>query len=94
MGVLLGGFIEGDPGQARGRHRPTSPSSRPGMVAAQAMTTVFGEVTYPVMGDDQVAQDLLRDDRDAARASRDVVLAHLGFVLFRVATDLRGLPRW
>ena len=27
-------------------------------------------------------------------AVRDVVLAHLGFVLFRVGHDLRGVHRW
>ena len=33
MGVLLGGFIEGDPAQLDGAPRPTSPSSRPGLLA-------------------------------------------------------------
>ncbi len=65
MGVLLGGFIEGDPAKLDGA--PTYLAFvAPGMLAAQSMTTVFGEVTYPVMGDDQVAQDLLLDDRHPA----------------------------
>ena len=49
MGVLLGGFIEGDPAKLDGATSYLA-FVAPGMVAAQAMTTVFGEVTYPVMG--------------------------------------------
>ena len=49
MGVLLGGFIKGDPDQLEGATSYLA-FVAPGMLAAQAMTTVFGEVTYPVMG--------------------------------------------
>jgi lipooligosaccharide transport system permease protein len=82
MGVLLGGFIEGDPDQLDGATSYLA-FVAPGMVAAQAMTTVFGEVTYPVMG-------MIKWNKSyfAMIASPlsvpDVVLAHLGFVLFRV----------
>jgi lipooligosaccharide transport system permease protein len=82
MGVLLGGFIEGDPDQLDGATTYLA-FVAPGMVAAQAMTTVFGEVTYPVMG-------MIKWNKSyfAMIASPlsvpDVVLAHLGFVLFRV----------
>ncbi|MFC4786268.1 ABC transporter permease [Nocardioides sp. MAHUQ-72] len=82
MGVLLGGFIEGDPDQLEGATSYLA-FVAPGMVAAQAMTTVFGEVTYPVMG-------MIKWNKSyfgmiaSPLGVRDVILAHLGFVLFRV----------
>ena len=93
MGVLLGGFIKGDPAKLEGATSYLA-FVAPGLLAAQAMTDVFGEVTYPVMGDDQVAARPTTAMIATPLRSRDVVLAHLGFVLFRVGTDLRGLPRW
>ena len=84
MGVLLGGFIQRDPSQLEG-----APSYlafvAPGLVAAQAMQTVFGEVTYPVMG-------MIKWHKSyygmiaTPLGVREVILAHLGFVTFRVAT--------
>ena len=83
MGVLLGGYVKGGPARLEG-----APSYlafvAPGMVAAQSMTTVFGEVTYPVMG-------MVKWHRTyygmiaTPLGPADVALAHLGFVLFRVA---------
>jgi lipooligosaccharide transport system permease protein len=84
MGVLLGGFIEGDPDQLEGATSYLA-FVAPGMVAAQAMTTVFGEVTYPVMG-------MIKWNRSyfgmiaSPLTVAQVILAHLGFVIFRVAT--------
>jgi lipooligosaccharide transport system permease protein len=84
MGVLLGGFIKGDPAKLEGATSYLS-FVAPGMVAAQAMTTVFGEVTYPVMG-------MIKWHRTyfgmiaTPLGIPEVILAHLGFVLFRVAT--------
>ena len=49
MGVLLGGFIEGDPDQLEGATTYLA-FIAPGLVAAQAMQTAVGETTYPVMG--------------------------------------------
>ena len=46
---LFGGFIKGDPAKLEGATSYLA-FVAPGMLAAQAMTTVFGEVTYPVMG--------------------------------------------
>ncbi len=84
MGVLLGGFIEGDPAKLEGATSYLM-FVAPGMLAAQAMTTVFGEVTYPVMGMVKWHKSYY-----AMIASPlgipDVVLAHLAFVTFRVAT--------
>ena len=48
MGVLLGGFIKGDPDELEGATTYLA-FVAPGMLAAQAMSVVFGEVTYPVM---------------------------------------------
>ena len=84
MGVLLGGFIQGDPTRLEGASTYLA-FVAPGMLAAQTMTTVVGEVTYPVMG-------MIKWQRvyfgmiATPLAVPDIVLAHLGFVAFRVAT--------
>jgi lipooligosaccharide transport system permease protein len=84
MGVLLGGFIKGDPAKLEGATSYLA-FVAPGMLAAQSMTTVFGEVTYPVMG-------MIKWQRTyfgmiaTPLGVPDVVFAHLGFVLYRVAT--------
>ena len=84
MGVLLGGFITRDPSKLDGATSYLS-FVAPGMVAAQAMTTVFGEVTYPVMG--MVKWHKTYFGMIASPLSvPQVILAHLGFVTFRVAT--------
>ncbi|MCW2843819.1 MAG: type transporter [Nocardioides sp.] len=84
MGVLLGGFIEGDPAKLQGATSYLA-FVAPGMVAAQAMTTAFGEVTYPVMG--MIKWHKAYFGMTATPLGvPDVILAHLGFVLFRVAT--------
>jgi lipooligosaccharide transport system permease protein len=83
MGVLLGGFIKGDPHKLEGATSYLS-FVAPGMLAAQSMTTVFGEVTYPVMG-------MIKWNRAyfgmiaTPLEVPDIVFAHLGFVAFRVA---------
>ena len=84
MGVLLGGFIEGDPDKLEGATSYLA-FVAPGMVAAQAMTTVFGEVTYPVMGMVKWHKSYYGMTASPLGVP-DVILAHLGFVLFRVAT--------
>ena len=85
MGVLLGGFIEGDPAQLEGATSYLA-FVAPGMVAAQAMTTAFGETTYPVMG--MVKWNKSYYGMVASPLGvPDVVLSHLGFVTFRVGTS-------
>ncbi len=49
MGVLLGGFIEGDPDRLEGATSYLA-FVVPGLIAAHAMQTAVGETTYPVMG--------------------------------------------
>ena len=84
MGVLLGGFIKGDPSKLEGATSYLA-FVAPGMLAAQSMTTVFGEVTFPVMG-------MIKWHRTyygmiaTPLGVPDIVFAHLGFVMFRVAT--------
>jgi lipooligosaccharide transport system permease protein len=84
MGVLLGGFIEGDPDQLEGATSYLA-FVVPGLVAAHAMQTAVGETTYPVMG-------MIKWNRTyhsmivTPLAVRHVVTAHLLFVLFRLAT--------
>jgi lipooligosaccharide transport system permease protein len=84
MGVFLGGFIQDDPAKLEGATSYLA-FVAPGMLAAQAMTVVFGEVTYPVMSMikwQRTFYGMIASPLNIA----DVVLAHLGFVLFRVGT--------
>ena len=84
LGVLLGGFIKGDPSKLEGATSYLA-FVAPGMVAAQAMTTVFGEVTYPVMG--MIKWQRIYYSMIATPLTvGDIVFAQLGFVMFRVAT--------
>jgi len=84
MGVLLGGFIEADPAKLDGA--PTYLAFvAPGMLAAQSMTTVFGEVTYPVLAAIKWQKTYFSMVATPLTVG-DVILAHLGFVTFRVAT--------
>ncbi len=84
MGVLLGGFIAGDPDQLEGATSYLA-FVVPGLVAAHAMQTAVGEVTYPVMAGikwhktyyAQIATPL-----DPVH----LVAGHLMFVLFRLVT--------
>ena len=84
MGVLLGGFIEGDPDQLEGATSYLA-FIVPGLVAAHAMQTAVGETTYPVMG--MIKWQRIYDSMIATPLQiRDIVAAHLLFVLFRLAT--------
>lgn len=84
MGVLLGGFIKGDPALLEGATTYLA-FVAPGMLAAQSMTTVFGEVTYPVMG--MIKWQRIYYSMIATPLTvGDIVLSQLGFVLFRVGT--------
>jgi lipooligosaccharide transport system permease protein len=84
MGVLLGGFIDGDPDVLEGA---TSYFDFvvPGLIAAHAMQTAVGETTYPVMG--MIKWQRIYDSMLATPLGcRDLVAAHLSFVGFRLAT--------
>ncbi|WP_432479229.1 ABC transporter permease [Nocardioides sp. GXQ0305] len=84
MGVLLGGFIEGDPDQLEGATSYLA-FVVPGLVAAHAMQVAVGETTYPVMG--MIKWQRVYDSMVATPlAIRDIVAGHLLFVLFRLAT--------
>lgn len=84
MGVLLGGFIEGDPAQLEGATTYLA-FIAPGLVAATAMQLVFGETTYPVMG-------MLKWQKIAFGMTStplgpvDVLNANLGYIVFRIAS--------
>lgn len=83
MGVLLGGFVPGDPARLEGASSYLT-FVVPGLAAAHALQLAVGETTYPVMGaikwhrsyHAQLATPL---------AVRDLVNAHLGFVAVRIA---------
>ncbi len=84
MGVLLGGFIDGDPDQLEGATSYLA-FIVPGLVAAHAMQTAVSETTYPVMG--MIKWQRIYDSMIATPLRiRDIVAAHLLFVLFRLAT--------
>jgi lipooligosaccharide transport system permease protein len=85
MGVLLGGFV--DRGDASLEGAPSYLAFvAPGLVAAHAMQTATGEVTWPVMG-------MIKWHRTyyamtaTPLAVVDIVTAQLLFVAFRVATS-------
>jgi lipooligosaccharide transport system permease protein len=82
MGVLLGDYVENDPGQLEGASSYLV-FIAPGLLASQAMQTAFGETTYPVMG--MIKWHKTYFGMTATPLSvREVILGHLGFVLFRV----------
>jgi len=82
MGVLLGGFITGDPRKLEGATSYLS-FVAPGMLCAQSMTRAFGEVTYPVMG--MIKWQRIYYGMIATPLSvRDIVFAQLTFVAVRV----------
>src|SRR4051812_8266336 len=84
MGVLLGGFIKADPAELEGATSYLA-FLVPGLLAAHAMQTAVGETTYPVMA--MIKWQRVYDSMLATPLQvRDVVLAHLGFVIFRVAS--------
>lgn len=84
MGVLLGGFIEGDPARLEGA---TSYLAYivPGLVAAHAMQLAVGETTYPVMGGIKWHKSY-HAQMATPLAVRDIVNAHLLFVLSRIGS--------
>lgn len=84
MGVLLGGFIAGDPDRLEGATSYLA-FVVPGLVAAHAMQTAVGETTYPVMGMikwQRIYHSMLATPLEV----RHLVAGHLLFVLFRLAT--------
>ncbi|MGB0102145.1 MAG: ABC transporter permease [Nocardioides sp.] len=82
MGVLLGDYIDGDPAQLDGASTYLA-FIAPGLLAAQAMQVVFGETTYPVMAMTKWQRTYFGMIASPLSV-REVILGHLGFVLFRV----------
>lgn len=84
MGVILGGFIEGDPERLEGATSYLA-FVVPGLVAAHAMQTAVGETSYPIM-----SAIKWRKTYSAMLATpltvRHLVAASLLFVLFRLVT--------
>ena len=84
MGVLLGGFIEADPAELEGATSYLA-FVVPGLVAAHAMQTAVGEVTFPVMGMIKWHKAYYAMIATPLQI-RHVVTAHLLFVFFRLVT--------
>lgn len=84
MGVLLGGFIAGDPERLEGATSYLA-FVAPGLVAAHAMQTAVSETTYPVMAGIKWQKFYLAQIATPL-SPRDVVAGQLMFVLGRVAT--------
>lgn len=85
MGVLLGDYVADDPAQLEGASSYLV-FIAPGLLASSAMQTAFGETTYPVMS--MVKWHKTYFGMTATPLSvPEVVLGHLGFVLFRVGLN-------
>lgn len=83
MGVVLGGFIQGDPDTLEGADSYLA-FVVPGLIAAHAMQTAVSETTYPVMG--MIKWQKVYDSMLATPLQvHHVVAAHLGFVAVRLA---------
>lgn len=85
MGVLLGGFVSADPARLEGADSYLA-FVVPGLLAAHAMQTAVGEVTYPLMGMmkwQRIHQSMLATPLTPTH----LVLAHLTFVALRLATS-------
>ena len=86
MGVLLGGFVDRSGTSGLGGAPTYLAFVGPGLLAAHSMQTAVGEVTYPVMG--MVKWNKTYHGMIATPLSvADVVAAHFGFVLFRIASS-------
>ncbi|MBO1755292.1 ABC transporter permease [Allobranchiibius sp. CTAmp26] len=83
MGVLLGGFVRVDPHRLEGAHSYLQ-FVVPGMLAAQSMQVAIGEVTYPVLGMLKWSKTYFSMVATPLRVV-DLVVAHLGFVVLRLA---------
>ena len=84
MGVLLGGFIDADPGKLEGATSYLA-FVVPGLVASHAMTIAVSESTYPVMGAIKWHKTFYAQ-LATPLAVRDLVNAFVAFVVFRVAS--------
>jgi lipooligosaccharide transport system permease protein len=84
MGVLLGGFIKGDPATLEGASSYLV-FIAPGLLAAQSMQSAVGETTYPVMACVKWKRVYFGMNATPLRPG-DIVTAHLGFLVFRLAT--------
>jgi lipooligosaccharide transport system permease protein len=84
MGVLLGGFIAGDPATLDGATSYLD-FIVPGLVVAHALGIAVGETTYPVMGGLKWHKTYWAQAATPLEA-KHIAGAHLMFVLFRLAT--------
>jgi lipooligosaccharide transport system permease protein len=84
MGVLLGGFIKGDPARLEGATSYLA-FIAPGLLAAQAMQAGVGECTYPVMAMVKWQKIYVGMHNSPLRPG-DLVNAHIGFITFRLVT--------
>lgn len=84
MGVLLGGFVDDSSADLQGASSYLA-FIGPGLVAAHTMQVATGEVMWPVMG--AIKWDKTYFGKIATPLSvPDIIAAHFGFVLFRVAS--------
>lgn len=84
MGVLLGGFIHVSPAELEGATSYVA-FIVPGLIAAQAMQTAFGETTYPVMSAIKWQRTFYAQLATPLQP-RDLANAMLCWVLFRVGS--------
>ena len=83
LGVMLGGFVHARPATLEGAGSYLE-FVVPGLVASQAMNTMFGEMTYPVLG--RIQWDKTYFSMMATPLGvGEIVLSTLVYSLFRVA---------
>jgi lipooligosaccharide transport system permease protein len=85
LGVGLGGFIDDDTAQRSLGGVAYLDFIAPGLLATTAMQTAVGESTYPVLGNFKWTKVYLSMVATPLSVS-SVLLAHLAYVLFRLAT--------
>ncbi|MDQ4007353.1 MAG: ABC transporter permease [Actinomycetota bacterium] len=85
MGIGLGGFIDSPGAQQRLGGVSYLEFVAPGLLAATAMQTALGESTYPVMGNFRWTKVYLAMVATPLSVA-SVLLAHLGYVAFRLVT--------
>ena len=83
LGVMLGGFVHSTPAKLEGAGSYLE-FVVPGLVASQAMQTMFGEMTYPILG--RIQWDKTYFSMMATPLGvGEIVLATLAYAVFRVA---------
>lgn len=83
MGVLLGGFVAGDPARLEGATSYLA-FVAPGLLAGQVMQVAFGDSTYPVLGMLKWDKVYYAQSATSLRTT-DLIAAHLCVIAIRLS---------